>query len=130
MFVSVTRIRLRTPLFLPAFLWQSYKLIAQAKKSAGNMGVRFRKTKGITFWTLTGWKDEAAVKIFRNAMPHRGAMSRLMFWCDEASFAHWDQAEGELPAWDAAAQKLLAQGVFSKLNYPSENQKAGHISID
>ena len=128
MLVSITRIRLRIPLFLPAFLWQSYKSIVRARKFPGNMGARFRKSKGLAFWTLTAWKDEPSMKAFRNTPPHLNVTSRLMFWCDESSFAYWEQEPGELPPWDEAARKLAAQGKLSKLNYPSERQKTVQIS--
>ena len=44
-----------------------------------------------------------------------------MHWCDEASVAHWDQAESTLPAWEEADRRMRETGHPSKVNHPSPN---------
>ena len=39
------------------------------------------------------------MKTFRGNSPHREAMQKLAGWCDEASFAHWEQDSTAWPSW-------------------------------
>lgn len=127
--VSVTRLRLRSPRYLPAFIWYVYTSRRQAAKTAGNLGVKLRKTVGLAFWTLTIWRDMAAMRSFEIAAPHGSAMAQLSHWCDEAAFVHWDQSASELPSWDAAAERLRAGGKQGTLRHPSDRHKRGDIVV-
>ena len=46
-------------------------------------------------------------------------MTRIDGWCDEATFASWEQAEGILPDWDDAYVRLIAQGQVVRLMFES-----------
>jgi hypothetical protein len=67
------------------------------------------------------------MRAFRVAAPHRDAMRKLPYWCDEASYAHWNQDNPVMPSWKEAAEKLSVSGEISKVLYPSPDQKTGHI---
>jgi Domain of unknown function (DUF3291) len=125
--VSVTRLRVRSFRFVLPFIWYAVRSTLQAKGSPGNLGVRLRTTKKLAFWTLTLWKSANAMRVFRIAPPHRDAMRKLPYWCDEASYAHWDHDAQAMPSWQEAAEKLSASGQLSKVLYPSADQKAGWI---
>ena len=125
--VSVTRLHLRSMHFLPKFFWYTLRITRQAKQTPGNCGVRLRKTEGLAFWTLTVWQTIEAMRKFLFASPHKGAMQKLPHWCDEASFADWEQSTTDLPSWDKASERLRASGRLAKVLYPSERQKAGEI---
>ncbi len=125
--VSVTRLRLRSPRYLPTFFWQTYRSRRQAANTAGNLGVKLRKTSGLAFWTLTIWRDNAAMRSFEITAPHSSAMAQLAHWCDEAAFVHWEQSASELPSWDAATERLRASGKQGSLRHPSERHKRGEI---
>ena len=45
-----------------------------------------RKTNGLAFWTLTMWQSPKAMSAFLLASPHKEAMQKLPYWCDEAAF--------------------------------------------
>jgi heme-degrading monooxygenase HmoA len=126
-FISVTRLRLRTVRFLPAFIWRAQQSESQARKSPGNLGVELRKTKGWTFWTLTVWSSANDMAAFRRASPHREAMAKLQHWCDEAAVAHWEQDAPNLPTWNEAAEHLYASGTLPQVLYPSADHRAGRI---
>ncbi len=66
-FVSVTRLRLKRPWNLPAFLWFSLRSIIQARNSKGNMDVQTLKDRGLVFWTMTLWRTEEDMRAFRNS---------------------------------------------------------------
>jgi hypothetical protein len=67
------------------------------------------------------------MRAFRVAPPHRDAMRKLPYWCDEASYAHWNQDDSVMPSWKEAGEKLSVSGELSKVLYPSPDQKAGRI---
>jgi hypothetical protein len=118
-FVSVTRLRLRSLRFLPAFLWTNELVVRQLTASPGFRKGRLLIDKHRTFWTLTLWSDQASVRQFRDAAAHRVAMPKLLNWCDEASLAHWEQSEDALPDWTDAWARLLREGRASKVRHPS-----------
>ena len=128
-FVSVTRLRLRSARFLLPFLVFTDRSLRQARRAPGCRHARTRKTRGLTFWTLSAWDSEASMAAFRAAPPHREAMSRLAAWCDEASVAHWTEAAGGLPSWRHAEEELAACGRLSRVLHPSPAQAAGRIEI-
>lgn len=129
-FFSVTRLRLRSARFLLPFMWQSWRSARQARGAAGCVDVKLRKTQGLAFWTLTAWEDEASMKAFRVAPPHREAMRKLARWCDEASFTHWNDENERLPTWEEGAARLAEHGRLSRVLHPSEAQSAGRVSSD
>lgn len=127
--VSITRLHLRSPRFLLPFILHTHRSRRQATRAPGNLGVRVRKTDGLAFWTLTLWRDMAAMRSFVIASPHKETMQKLANWCDEAAFAHWDQASNELPTWDTAVGKLRVSGHLATVLHPSEKHKAGEIVV-
>jgi heme-degrading monooxygenase HmoA len=125
--VSITRLRVRSLRFLPEFIWYSLRSARQASKSPGNFATRILKERHWAFWTTTSWTDEAAMKNFMLADPHRAAMRKLLEWCDEAALVHWLQDTRDLPDWKEAHRRLQADGRRSKVNHPSANQVAYQI---
>ncbi|HEX8812547.1 MAG TPA: hypothetical protein VF742_11195 [Terracidiphilus sp.] len=73
----------------------------------------------MTFWTLTTWQSEQAMRGFRGAGAHARVMARLAQWCDEAAYAHWMPAAP--PTWDEAYEHLVAEGKLSRVAHPSQN---------
>ena len=123
-FVSVTRLRIRSRWFLPAFFWYSLLSMIQAKRSPGNLKAIGLLEAKRTFWTLSAWNDAESMRAFMTSGSHRKAMPKLLNWCDEASVAHWEQESAELPAWPEAHRRMLELGRPSKVNPPS----AAHLS--
>jgi len=125
--ISVTRLRVRSWRFLPAFLFAAVRSGSQARKAGGNLAVKVLNDRRRTFWTLTCWDSEASMKTFMLASPHGAAMRKLLHWCDEAAVVHWSQEDEELPSWAEAHQRMLRYGRPSKVNHPSAAQQAFHI---
>jgi len=113
--------------FLPAFIWRAQQSAKQARTSPGNLGVELRKTRGWTFWTLTVWNTADAMSVFRRTPPHRDVMVKLQHWCDEAAYAHWEQATQSMPAWNDAAERLCASGKLSHVLHPSDAHRTGRM---
>jgi Domain of unknown function (DUF3291) len=125
--VSVTRLRVRSFLFLPAFVLASLRIAKQARIADGNLGLKIFRDRRGTFWTCTCWDSESSMKSFMLDGLHGEVMRKLLNWCDEAALAHWTQESDELPGWTEAHRRLLRYGRTSKVNHPSDAQKAFRI---
>lgn len=121
MLASVTRLRVRSVRFLPAFLWHTFRAQRQAVRATGFFGGRLLVDSRWTFWTLTVWENEQAMKRFRGSGAHARVMSRLPHWCDEASYAHWALAKDGVPEWTEAYERLAADTRLSRVEHPSED---------
>ncbi len=54
-------------------------------------------------------------------------MPKLLIWSDEASIAHWEQADATLPTAAEALAQMVAQHHLSKVRYPSADHAAKRI---
>jgi quinol monooxygenase YgiN len=120
--VSITRLRLRSLRFLPYFLVLNEGAVRQLRKAAGFRRGKLLVDRRLTFWTMSGWEDEASLRAYRDADAHRAVMPKLAGWCDEASVARWQDGTGELPSWPEAHARMIAQGRASKVRHPSPDQ--------
>lgn len=125
MLVSVTRLRLRSWRYLPAFILYTRRALGQARAAPGSMWVRVRGGRRLDFWTLTAWTDEASMMRYRNSGAHGKAMPKLKVWCDEASYAHWEQPDGPDVSWAEAERHLAEAGRLSHVRQPSLAQQDG-----
>lgn len=128
-FVSITRLRVRSWRFLPAFLLQALRSALQAKAAVGNLAVSVLRDTRSTFWTRTVWLDESAMRSFMLSGVHRRVMPSLLAWCDEASVVHWVQESLQLPSWAEAHQRMERDGRPSKVKYPSAAHRAYKIPL-
>lgn len=129
--ISVTRLRIRTPRFLPGFAWHTWRSTRQAQQSPGFLGGQLAAdAPRRTFWTITAWLDEEAMRTYRIAGAHKRAMPKLLDWCDEAAVVHWQQDSAQLPAAAEALRRMLTEGRTSKLRHPSLAHGAGNTAPD
>jgi heme-degrading monooxygenase HmoA len=119
MFVSVTRLRIRRLLDLPKFLWHTRSAEKQASKATGFLGGKLLVDRRRTYWTLTGWENEKAMKAYRGAGAHGAVMKRLPRWCDEAAYTHWESTDSAIPTWDEAYERLKSSGKLSRVEHPT-----------
>ncbi|MBW4575810.1 MAG: DUF3291 domain-containing protein [Aphanothece sp. CMT-3BRIN-NPC111] len=127
-FVSATRLRIRSPLSLPAFSWSLLFTTRQTINTPGFLGGKLWSDANRAFWTLTLWEEQAAMKIYRNSGAHRAVMPRIQDWCDEASVVHWQQEDSNLPDWLEVHRRMVADGFFTKLSKPSPAHLERNIS--
>ncbi len=123
-FVSVTRLRVRSWRFLPVFFVFTVRAQNQARKAPGNLAYRLLADRRNTFWTATAWTSDTEMSAFMLAGAHRQAMSKLAEWCDEAALVHWNQEGAQLPSWREAWLRLQREGRNSKVHHPS----AAHVA--
>jgi Domain of unknown function (DUF3291) len=119
MFVSLTRLRIRSIRFLPSFFFHALSVLKQTKKAPGFQYGGLLPDREWTFWTMTAWDSPESMRQYMTTGSHKAAMPRLLDWCDEASVAHWQQEETDLPSWTDADKRMRQEGRVSKVRYPS-----------
>ncbi len=129
MFISVTRLRVRSIRFLIPFVWYNERTVRQIQRAPGFLeGTLFVDARR-TFWTMTAWEDKTAAMAYRNTGAHKAAMPKLLHWCDEASVAHWEaEAGAPLALPPEAHARMVADGRRSKVRKPSPDHQAWIIA--
>jgi uncharacterized protein DUF3291 len=118
-FVSITRLRIRSFRFMPAFALHAFNSLRQVRRASGFQDGALLPDRSLTFWTMTAWNSEESMRRYMTAGSHKQAMPKLMKWCDEASVVHWEHGEAELPSWTEADKRMRADGRSSKVRKPS-----------
>jgi len=117
--IVVTRLRLKDPALLDEFFTDAVAAIEQAQKSDGNLGADALADANNAWWSVTAWHDRSVMQAFVDSQPHRGISARLDHYCDEATFADWEQASPELPDWQTSWRHLTAEGKAATLTHAS-----------
>jgi len=118
-FVSLTRLRVRSIRFVPLFGVSTALSLRQVRKAAGLQGGAVLADRNWTFWTMTAWDSQQSMRQYIITGSHKRSMPHLLDWCDEASVAHWTQPESALPSWTEADRRMREEGRISKVRYPS-----------
>ena len=127
MLASVTRLRVRSFLHLPAFLWRTFLAQRQTIRADGFFGGKLLVDAKRTYWTLTLWRDEKAMKAFRGSGAHAQVMPLLAKWCDEAAYTHWTSENDSVPDWSEAYERLVSDGRLSRVPNPSPDHETHHF---
>ncbi len=130
MFVSTTRLHIRKWWFLPSLALHTHRSVRQAQRAAGFVGGQLSPEPLFGFWTVTVWTDEQTMRKFRNTAEHLKAMPRLLHWCDEASYAHWQQDDSAVPTATVVFERLRDTGKLSKVRHPSPAHVSGRTTRD
>jgi heme-degrading monooxygenase HmoA len=118
-FVSITRLRIRSRDYVDLFAAALPGVYAQAAEAPGNLGMDLLADANDTFWTKSVWTDRDAMRGYMTSGDHGDVMPHLRDWCDEAHVAHWDQEGDELPTWEEAHRRIVADGRTSTVAHPS-----------
>lgn len=119
-FVSGTRLHLRSWRFFPPFFLHANRSASQARAAEGNLRVKLHRDRQAGFWTCTLWRDEAAMRAFMMSGAHAKSMRHFANWADEACVVHWMQDTEQMPLWAELSRRMKAEGRASKLGYPSQ----------
>jgi hypothetical protein len=118
--IVVTRLRLRDPALFDEFFAAAVAVTEQAQNSDGNLGADALADADNVYWTRTAWHARTSMQTFVGSEPHLTTMARIDDWCDEATFADWEQASPELPDWQAGYDRLIADGQAASLTHASD----------
>jgi heme-degrading monooxygenase HmoA len=127
-FVAITRLRVRSWRYLPAFFVGAVRTVRQAKRAKGGLAIAVLRDAHLAFWTRTVWTDEADMRAFMLSGAHRHIMPRLAEWCDEAAVVQWLQSDAEPPSWLDAWRRLRQDGRLSRVRHPSEAQRRFEVA--
>ncbi|HEY9126203.1 MAG TPA: antibiotic biosynthesis monooxygenase [Acidobacteriaceae bacterium] len=120
-FLSLTRLRIRSVFYLPLFAVYTLRSLRQVRRASGFLSGKLLPDHDRTFWTMTAWRDSGSMRAFMNSGAHKQAMPKLLSWCDEASVAHWGQEDLSLPSWEEADRRMRESGRPSKVKHPSSD---------
>lgn len=93
------------------FLRASMRLRKEAAAAPGNVGLGLAAnpfTK--TFWTLSSWESQDALRAFVAGAPHRAVVARFKDASATSTFRFWDiAAPATPPDWHEATIRLAEQ---------------------
>jgi hypothetical protein len=89
----------------------------QANASKGCLGERALADANNVYWTITGWQHRSSMQAFTQSEPHLATEARPDEWCDEATFADWEQDASDLPDWKTSYNHLVAAGNAATLTH-------------
>jgi Domain of unknown function (DUF3291) len=118
-FVSLTRLRIRSFRFVPLFAPHALLSMRQVRIAPGFQSGALLADRSWTFWTMTAWDTQENMRRYMTTGSHKTAMPHLLHWCDEAAVAHWEQPENFLPSWTEADKRMREKGRASKVRNPS-----------
>jgi heme-degrading monooxygenase HmoA len=105
--VLVTRLQLRRLRDVPAFLRDSLAIRRQVIGSPGARALQLRaQPLARTFTTVSWWDDDAAVRAFARAEPHRGAMRSWHQRLADFSNVSLPGVEGVVPTVSATLREV------------------------
>ncbi|WP_422362079.1 hypothetical protein [Reichenbachiella sp.] len=108
MYVSITRLKLKSIWLLPKFAGQSNKVARQANQSSGILKVRLSNRWFKYFYTMTHWNSKEAMQQFMINGEHKVAMKQ---WSDYASEVKaYGFETNDPPKWKEARSLIKKQG--------------------
>lgn len=117
--IVVARLRLRDPSLLDEFFTHAVAVLEQAQKTDGNLGADALAEAHDVWWDVTAWQSRAHIEPFLNTEPHLSTRALVDHLCQEASFVDWEQDSADLPDWQTAWRRLVADGRSAALTHPS-----------
>lgn len=105
--IMASRFTLRTWRHVLPFFIDSMRIHRQVRRTAGAYGVSLEaRPFKREFFTLSSWRDDAAVKELVKAEPHRSVMRKYRDATAEATFRFWSAPAAEPPTWAEAKRRL------------------------
>jgi quinol monooxygenase YgiN len=93
---------------VPAFFLYTAQVLKQLASAQGLLGYSvLARPLSKRFWTLSAWKDEAALRAFVQHTPHVRLMAALAPHMGETKFVRWTVKDSQLPVrWDDALRRF------------------------
>ncbi|MWA01721.1 DUF3291 domain-containing protein [Actinomadura sp. LD22] len=106
--VMASRLEVRSLRHVPGFLLASMSLLRQARRADGAHGVALRaQLLKRTFWTLSAWRDQKAIRAYAAAEPHRSTMRAKRAVMRDSTFVFWQAKATDLPiTWEEARRRI------------------------
>jgi hypothetical protein len=106
--VMASRLELHRGRDVPSFLVGAMRIRRQVLVSQGALGVSLvAKPLRRTFWTLSAWQDQSALRATVGQEPHVTVMKHFRPRMAASSFVTWTTEPSALPVpWDEALRRL------------------------
>ncbi len=93
---------------IPVFFFYTMHVVKQLASAEGVLGYSvLARPLSKRFWTLSAWKDEAALHAFVQHPPHVRIVTVLTPHMGETGFVRWTIKGSELPLrWDDALRRF------------------------
>lgn len=126
-YLSMTRLKLKSVIYLLPFSIQNEQVIRQLRTSHGFLKGKELATPSLSMWTATLWNSLEDLRAFYLSGSHKEAMKNINQWSSEAVSGHQEVDSNELPDWDNIRLQLLNVGHFANLKEPSFAHQKGII---
>ncbi|WP_323379926.1 DUF3291 domain-containing protein [Streptomyces alkaliphilus] len=106
--VMASRFEVHSAAHVPRFLVKSLLAWKQVRSTPGAYGVSLvAQPWKRTFWTLSAWESDEALRAYATTEPHRSIMTGLGPVMKDALFVRWEVATDDLPVtWEEARHRL------------------------
>ena len=107
--VLASRFQLRRYRDVVPFFVAALRIDAQVRHSEGAVGLALIALRR-TFYTLSAWRDHAAIDAMIATEPHRSVMARYHELTSDSRFTTWSASNAAPPTWQEARHRLNAPG--------------------
>jgi len=118
-YLSMTRLKLKSPGYLPSFLVHNGQIVKEIRVSDGFLKGKQGVTLDLSMWTTTLWDSYTNLQKFYRSGSHRKVMSQIDVWSSEAVSGHREVHSFDLPSWKSVGVLLAESGHFVNLEEPS-----------
>ena len=103
-----TRLPLSAHRYVPGFLRDTMRIRRQLATSPGLVGYGLlAELRRKTFWTVSVWEDDASLRAFAGAEPHRSIMRRMPARMGASAFHPFEITAADLPLrWSDVKARL------------------------
>ena len=109
MVVLASRFQLRRYRDVVPFFVAALRIDAQVRRSEGAVGLALiAQPLRRTFYTLSAWRDHAAIDAMIATEPHRSVMARYHELTTDSHFTTWSATGAAPPTWQDARDHLRA----------------------
>jgi heme-degrading monooxygenase HmoA len=106
--VMASRLPLRSYRRIPSFLRATWRIRRQLATADGLVGYSLdAKIASKTFWTLSAWRDQAALDSFARSEPHRALTTATRLHMNPTTFVTWATTASDIPVpWKTARAQV------------------------
>lgn len=126
-YLSMTRLKLKSPLYLIPFFIQNEKILSQLRATQGFIKGKVLAAPNLSMWTVTLWKSEQDIRTFYLNGEHGETMEKINEWSSDSAICHQLIESDEIPSWENIRLQLIKSGRFRDLTEPSFDQISREI---
>jgi heme-degrading monooxygenase HmoA len=106
--VMASRLPLRSYARIPSFIRATGRIRRQLATADGLVGYSLdARMAAKTFWTLSAWRDQAALDAFARSEPHHDLVAAIRPHMGPTTFVTWHSSGSEVPVkWERARQEV------------------------